>query len=95
MSDGSARYCVQCHRGDRQVEMLRWNSVCVECRDKNVAEFRAKFDYHPTTYHMRYIEPKMTCDYCGRTGTRGFTHTIRGVYACSNRNACQLRQRKT
>jgi hypothetical protein len=42
MVDLSARYCVQCHRGDREVEML-FHSVCVDCRDKNVAWFRERY----------------------------------------------------
>ena len=44
---------------------------------------------------MSYIQPKMTCDACGRNGTRGFKYTIRGVYVCANLNACRLRQRKS
>ncbi|AKY02597.1 hypothetical protein SEA_BRUSACORAM_71 [Mycobacterium phage Brusacoram] len=32
------------------------------------------------------------CDTCGREGVRGFTHTVRGVYVCTNTNACQRRQ---
>lgn len=38
----SARYCVQCHRGSREVELL-WTSVCVDCRDKNLAWFRENY----------------------------------------------------
>ncbi|ATN87222.1 hypothetical protein I5J47_gp73 [Mycobacterium phage Arib1] len=32
------------------------------------------------------------CDTCGREGVRGFTHTVRGVYVCTNQRACQRRQ---
>lgn len=32
------------------------------------------------------------CDSCGREGERGYTHTIRGVYVCTNKNACKARQ---
>ncbi|AOT24914.1 hypothetical protein PBI_NAZO_75 [Mycobacterium phage Nazo] len=32
------------------------------------------------------------CDTCGREGARGFKHTVRGVYVCTNQRACQRRQ---
>lgn len=39
-------------------------------------------------------QPKIRCRNCGREGLRGFTYTVRGVYVCSNKNACTLRQTK-